>query len=621
MRQLACGFLLQFVLCLCTRSAGAGNAPSSVKDLQYGEALFHYFQQDYFGSIVCLQIAQQQGRLPNHAAEAELLLGGLELSYGLRDSATRIFRRLLAADSEPSVRNRAWYYLAKAAYQRGASDQALEAIGFIDAEMSPATHVETANLHSLLLLQQGRNADAIGVLQDARSRKHWSPYLAYNLGVALLRDNRPVEGARALEKIGDSDADNEELRLLRDKANLALGFSLLQSGYAEQSRAHLERVRLDGPLSGRALLGAGWADADNGEYQRALTPWGELGGRDTTDPAVQEVLLAIPYALTKLQLHGRAVQQYNAGIATLMNERQRLDLSIRAIQHGELEELLAQQADGTDSGWLERLGRHADSVIARDLLALLAGHGFHEAAKDYRDLVFLQDNLEDWAASMTAFDDLLSLRRTRYEKQRPAAQRALEDDTLQNLQRRHAAISTALAGIESSGDPVGLADAEEARHWRSLTAMGKRIDKLAVTPQTLVLREKQQRLRGILYWRLASDDRARLWEAKQQLADLDKRMQRAREGLAALRHADLDTPADFSLFGRRIAAQKAAIAGLLARTGRVRQAQGALLQRLAVKELERQCKRLDVYLMQARFALAQTYDSALTVAPAGGATP
>ena len=40
-----------------------------------------------------LQIAQQQQRLPNHAEEAELLLGGLDLAYGLRDEADRIFQK------------------------------------------------------------------------------------------------------------------------------------------------------------------------------------------------------------------------------------------------------------------------------------------------------------------------------------------------------------------------------------------------------------------------------------------------------------------------------------------------------------------------------------------------
>ena len=95
-------------------AAGQRLLPSSAQDLQYGEALFHYYQQDWFNSIIRLQVAKTQQALPSTASEAELLLGGLNLSYGLRDEATRIFENLLAEyASDDLTRNRAWYYLAK----------------------------------------------------------------------------------------------------------------------------------------------------------------------------------------------------------------------------------------------------------------------------------------------------------------------------------------------------------------------------------------------------------------------------------------------------------------------------------------------------------------------------
>jgi len=110
------------LLLISLPAAAARQAPNAVRDLQYGEALYYFFQQDYFDSIVRLQIAQQQQRLPNHAEEAELLLGGLDLAYGLRDEADRIFRNLLTEDAvDDGIRNRAWFYLAKLSYQRGDS--------------------------------------------------------------------------------------------------------------------------------------------------------------------------------------------------------------------------------------------------------------------------------------------------------------------------------------------------------------------------------------------------------------------------------------------------------------------------------------------------------------------
>jgi tetratricopeptide (TPR) repeat protein len=220
--------LLLVCLGCCPAPAAGKSAPTSVQDLQYGEVLYHFYQQDYFTSIVCLLTARAQSRLPHHADEAELLLGGLELSYGLRDEAERIFTRLLDAGStREEVRNRAWYYLARVSWQRGEPDRALQALDRIHGRMPAAVSAEAVNLHGLVLLSTGRGAEAIDVLQQARAGKDWSPYLRYNLGVALVRAGRGTEGEAQLDAVGLQQAGDEEIRLLRDKANLALGYGYL----------------------------------------------------------------------------------------------------------------------------------------------------------------------------------------------------------------------------------------------------------------------------------------------------------------------------------------------------------------------------------------------------------
>ena len=65
--------------------------PTVVKDAHYGEVLYYFYQQDYFPAIVRLLAAQQQEKMQNHDADAELLLGGLYLSYGHHLRAAEIF--------------------------------------------------------------------------------------------------------------------------------------------------------------------------------------------------------------------------------------------------------------------------------------------------------------------------------------------------------------------------------------------------------------------------------------------------------------------------------------------------------------------------------------------------
>jgi hypothetical protein len=42
----------------------------------------------------------------------------------------------------------------------------------------------------------------------------------------------------------------------------------------------LQRIRLGGPFSNKALLGLGWADARLGNFQSALEHWMRLRERD-----------------------------------------------------------------------------------------------------------------------------------------------------------------------------------------------------------------------------------------------------------------------------------------------------------------------------------------------------
>lgn len=616
----SCSRLLLLCLIGITCTLDAAEPPaSSVKDLQYGEVLYHYFQQDYFNSIIRLQIARQQQQLPNHAAEAELLLGGLDLSYGLRDEANRIFQRLLSEEtSDLSTRNRAWFYLAKISWQRGDIDAALQAIEHVQGTMTAATRTAAVNLHSLLLLQQGDNKAAINLLQDARSGSVWTPFLNYNLGIALIRAQQQQQGAKQLDRIGDSHGRNEELRLLRDKANLALGYSYLQNDKPQMARKTLERVRLEGPLSNRALLGTGWADTESEEYAAALVPWLELSSRDSTDPAVQESLLAIPYAMTKMNLHGRAVQHYNDGIRQLLEERQKLDQSIGAIRQGGLLDLLQQHDLGAGNGWMQQLHLDSEAPALRYQLALMSSHDFQEAVKNYRDLLVLQANLSAWKNDVAAYDDMLASRQARFEKHRPAAQAALQGTHLQQLQQRHAALAEHLAHIETSGDAAGLANPEEARQWQQLTTIGKRLAQLPDNPDIALLRDKQQRLSGILIWKFQDNYKSRLWQARKQLAELDRLLAGSQQGIYSLQQADLAAPSGFGDFNRRITANKSRIEKLSTQTGETLLAQGKQLEHLAINELEQQQQRVDAYIIQARFALAQTYDNALQHPAAAG---
>ena len=67
------------------------NDSGRLQELLYGEALFHFQQQDYFSAITQLQLADEQGTLPSSSTDSAILLARLKLAYGLDIDAANNF--------------------------------------------------------------------------------------------------------------------------------------------------------------------------------------------------------------------------------------------------------------------------------------------------------------------------------------------------------------------------------------------------------------------------------------------------------------------------------------------------------------------------------------------------
>src|SRR5690554_7072358 len=109
-----------------------------------------------------------------------------------------------------------------------------------------------------------------------------------------------------------------EYRALQDKTYTAMGYSYLaQKSYIGAIDAFTQ-VNLNSSRANRALLGFGWAALAQEEYTQALKPWQLLRQRSLQDPAVQESLLALPFAYEKLDAQGEALTAYEEA-ETLLN--------------------------------------------------------------------------------------------------------------------------------------------------------------------------------------------------------------------------------------------------------------------------------------------------------------
>ncbi len=592
-----------------------GLPPHDVKDLQYGDVLFYFFQDDFFDSITRLLAAQQLDRLPNTQGEAQLLLGGLYLSLGEHVEAGTIFEKLLNANATEAVRNKAWFYLGKVWYQRGYLQESEHALRQVSDKIQPRISAERYMLLAQLMLRENRYDDAIAALSAWHGPPDWTAYAQFNLGVALVRKGRLSDAIPHLDQVGRMDTSNEELLALKDKANLALGFALLQAQRAADARPILERVRLEGPYSSKALLGVGWADSALGEFKRALVPWMALRKRNLLDSAVQESYLTVPYAYNQLGASGQAAEYYNSAIDSFDTETKRIDDSIEQIRSGNLLDRLLNDDKKATLTWYWQLKTLPDAPESRYLYQLLASNEFQEGLKNYRELNFMSRNLDAWRNDLSAFDDMLDTRQQAYNERVPKADAVIAATDLDALIKKRVDFESRINEIEQSNDVAALGTAEEQQNWARLKHIE---DYLAMHPDDPELAEMRDRLRllkGVMYWRLSESFKARLWNERRSVKELEASLVETQKRAVLVKQARQDMPSNTGGFASRVTAVRERMDQLQQRLAALSERQNRFLQALAIRELQAQKRRIEVYQIQARYELAAIYDKATQAKP------
>jgi hypothetical protein len=608
-----------------TSVATAGKLPmTEVRDLSYGDVLFYFYQDESFESLTRLLAYSEWGRLAHHEPESQLLLGGLYLELGMHNEAGQRFEKLLTPDVPAAVRNRAWFYLAKIWYVRGYDDRAEQAVRRLEGVLPPALESERLHLLANVLMRQQRFAEAADLLDGWQGPEDWAAFARFNLGVALVRDNQLDTAARYLSAVGTMDARTNELLALRDRANLTLGFAYLQAGSAAEAKPVLQRVRLNGTYSSRALLGAGWAEAELGDYTAALTPWLELKDRNLLDAAVQESFLAVPYAFGKIGAPAQAVEYYESAVRAFSEENDRIDTAIARIRAGGLlDAILAKEAEGAAYGWFWQLKEVPDAPESRYLYTVLASHDFQEGLKNYRDLAFLDRTLGRWAENFEAYRSMIDTREAAFADRLPRADAVLASNAGEALVSRRNDIESQLDAVAVRGDVAALGNAGQRDQWERIRRLE---ESLAAEPEgeaTTELRNRLRLVKGALFWRLAADYRGSMFVQRRALRDVDDVLRETQNRWEQLGRARASVPQNTGEFGVRVDSARARLDALRERLAAARERQNTYLAQLAINELVAQKERLAAYQVQARFSLAAIYDQASTSkrAPAAAAPP
>ncbi len=272
-------------------------------------------------------------------------------------------------------------------------------------------------------------------------------YDRYNQAVALLESGSDEQGLAMLKALVDADYEDYDKQQLQDKVSLALGYYYLSRYLPSEAQEHFRRVRRLTGYANHALIGLGWAllkpdnpalagsktaapapgqsganylwsssddevawarrrapfrrawsvvsGAMKEDLRNALVPWMELIADDPFDPAVQEGMLIIPYAMTHMGDFAQAERYYLRAQEQLLTVRSSIQARMQHVQSGQLSTGIDRYLQRRDNGWDAWLARVIADPATEYVNDLISNPGFLDAVQDYRTLSELDDAMRE----------------------------------------------------------------------------------------------------------------------------------------------------------------------------------------------------------------------------------
>ncbi len=613
-------FLISLWLLVSSAQAASTSAPEELKDLYFGETLYYAFQEEWFDAIARLdtELALHHGldqpeldSLYVHVGLAEFAVGDFELAYRMHQRAGRAITAVINGNVAEEIRNEAIFRLAKIYFQKNQPVNSQHVLDRISGSVPEVIRDDLIFLRSQVHMATGRFDEAVTLLLELENTQSLEGFTGYNLAIALLMAGQDKEGHRYLDLNGKIRSKKPATLAIKDKSNLVIGDILLGKNNFLGAKEVLDRVRLEGPFSNRALLGSGWADASMEHFEQALIPWSLLLERQITDLAVQEALLAVPYAYGKLGVYSKAALLYGSALKSFGEEVDKLETSIKSIREGKFLRALVREELKQDDNWVVKLREIPETPETYYLLDLMASHDFQESLKNYLDLEQLRRKLENWNGDLDAFEEIIEKRRTYYQPLLPEIDtkfRLLDSQMRLRLEQRER-IDKRLQTVLIAPRPDYLATADERTSRERIIQLEQTLsaDTAAVSDQVT---SRIRRLHGVLDWNIHTGYDQRLTEAYQNLHDLNQvieTLQQQYNSFVRIRQAATQS---YQGYNKSIRRQRIRITAATEQLTTLMARQGHMLEVLAVSELTRRRDRLEEFQVKARFAMADSFDRA-----------
>jgi hypothetical protein len=654
-----------FALVTCSQINAKDNAEQAQQrnsvalEKAYQQVLYEYYQGNF--SLALTQMAILEQKFPNgltqipdslsgYQVEPELLKGGISLAYGLDNQAANIFLRLLKNNIKPDVTAYSWLLLGKTYYQKRQFSDAAHAFQQIKPHTAneffePFTRDNWLYMQSQLhgfLLEQGTNTTDIQWLQQLSENSIYRDYVQYNQALALLQKGNNQQAISVLSTLinndnsfvsrwmdwadplfSDNDAPNvdAERDAIRDRANLTLGYTLLQNAEPFEAFRVFENIRTDGLDAEAALLGYGWAAAKKDELQTALAIWQRLILMPQNSEYTLEAYLASAYAYENAFAPRQSLQVLQLGLDRFKQALVNLNQAEKEVKQRQfILDLLPnkdkqQSVDADVSLSLNTKGRPFNSAQLFDSVSV--SNEFRAgllALEQNRDL---QQQLLNWQQRLQQYHLMLDERQV---ERRKRAKHILQNRTLEQLpalQAQRDAIAQVIATAQNQQNGQVLMSLQ-SQQWldrvkrsekrlATITQLKKQLDQPLLADS---YERRVERVAGRLIWQASEAYSANHWQAQKALQQLDAEISKAQQRQQQLLK-QLAAKPDFAEKRDRVSSLAQRISTEIVKSNGLQNALVSQLSDTFTQFIQAHKLKVSHYILQAQLAMVRLNDQAL----------
>ncbi len=602
------------------RAADNATPVSSVRDLPYGNALYHYFQNRSLSAITRLLAARERGQLKRQGKDPELLLGNLYYTYGLIPDAVDLFNELLGDDSSNDLRNRVWFNLARVEYDQGRYREALTLLQRLEGKLPKAREIQKNYLLLRLQLLTGALHAARQTLRLIPKDSIWRSYAEYNLGVALIAHGRQENGHRWLLEAANHAASSpdRESQTLSDAARLAAGLTFLRERKWGQAINDLRLVHINGPYSNTAMLATAWSWHNLGNPLQATGLMQAIIKKQQKDPATREAYVALGQIQEQSSNLKLSAHFYEQATRYLQQAAEDIEQTIVHVKSGGLTSTLINEGQIRTHG-RDSLQQPPSDEASSHLIGVMASHDFQRQVRYLQQLLDIQALLEKWQHKIPTFQLMLQQRQAAFDARKPRVARNTDLKRIRKLRQQRQQLADEVTRIGEEQDALALASPEEAGFLEQLDKIHELIAQLRDSHDLTEAEEKYRLMKGLLLWDLETTFPRRYWALQRELQLLDHSLKETERAAGSLLGASQRHQSDLADLSRRIEGQDAAIEQQLEETRRLIDEQKKAINDLVVQQLQQLLHHTQQLRLSALYSVARIYDKLTENGKSGGA--